>query len=230
MRPVILTNCAITADGKVAIGGRLLASGSQPASFTSKQDRRRLLEIRAKADAILVGHQTLKIDNPPMSLSATDLRKSRSDRGLPEYPMRIVISASGEISPELAIFDHPVAPTVIFSTIRMPPCIREQLATKAILHLVDAQRVDLNEMLDHLYRAYNVRILVCEGGPNLFRQLVEIDAIDGICLTISPKIFGGFDSPGFLGPPGPFLKQSKSLRLSSMKVVGDECFLEYSRL
>ncbi|MBV9671285.1 MAG: dihydrofolate reductase family protein, partial [Verrucomicrobia bacterium] len=143
MRPIVLANCAITADGKAAIARPATASRSQPTSFTSKQDRRRLLEIRAEGDAILVGHQTLKIDNPPMSIPAADLRQARLDRGVPEYPMRIVISASGEISPELAIFHHPVAPTIVYSTIRMPPHIREQLKTKATLHLTDAQRVDL---------------------------------------------------------------------------------------
>ena len=61
-RPTIVINFAITADGKVSTVNK------DPAHFTSKADLQRLLSIRTKADAILVGRGTLEADQMSMTI------------------------------------------------------------------------------------------------------------------------------------------------------------------
>ena len=62
-RPTILVNFAISADGKISTVNK------DPSQFTSAQDHQRLLEIRKRADALLVGRTTLEADNMSMTLS-----------------------------------------------------------------------------------------------------------------------------------------------------------------
>jgi riboflavin-specific deaminase-like protein len=221
LRPRVLVNFAMTVDGKVS------TTKLSPANFTSKQDKRRLLEIRSLGDALLVGASTVQADNMSMGLPDEDLRKARRERGQSEYPLRVVVSSSGDISTQLNIFSHQFSPIVIYSTRRMNAANQEALKTRAELRLSEGERVHLPYLLDDLYQNYRIRTLVCEGGPRLARSLVEIGAIDELFLTVAPILFGGAEAPGLLGRAGPFLSASRIYRLESMKVLSGECYLHY---
>ena len=220
-RPRIFVNFAITIDGKVS------PAKVSPSLFTSSYDKRRLLEIRSLGDALLVGRNTVQIDNMSMGLPDEDLRLARVDRGQSEYPLRVVISNSGNLSTDLSIFDHRFSPIVIYSTTRMPTSIQRALQSRAILHLTNLDHLSLPDVLNDLRETHRVRTLVCEGGPLLAKGLAEIDAIDELFVTIAPFLFGGVGAPGILGTPGTFLLSSRIFQLASMKVEAAECYLHY---
>jgi len=220
-RPRIFVNFAITIDGKVS------PAKVSPSLFTSSYDKRRLLEIRSLGDALLVGRNTVQIDNMSMGLPDEDLRLARVDRGQSEYPLRVVISNSGNLSTDLSIFDHRFSPIVIYSTTRMPTSIQRALQSRAILHLTNLDHLSLPDVLNDLRETHRVRTLVCEGGPLLAKGLAEIDAIDELFVTIAPFLFGGAGAPGILGMPGTFLPSSRIFQLASMKVEAAECYLHY---
>ena len=220
-RPRIIVNFAITVDGKVS------TSALTPARFTSSNDKRRLLEIRSLGDALLVGRNTVQIDNMSMGLPDEDLRTARVQRGQTEYPLRVVVSNSGNLSTDLNIFNHRFSPIVIYSTTSMPEAVKAALQTRATLHLADGDRLSLPEVLSDLNTTHRVHTLVCEGGPSLAKGLAEIDAIDELFLTIAPLLCGGAGAPGILGNPGKFLPSSRIYRLNSMNVKSTECYLHY---
>ena len=83
-------------------------------------------------------------------------------------------------------------------------------------------------MLQILRNDYQVKTVVCEGGPRLFRNLLEIGAVDELRLTWTPVIFGGLKAPTLIGVPDTFLGTTIRGRLKEMRVQGDECFLTYS--
>jgi riboflavin-specific deaminase-like protein len=220
-RPRIIVNFAITVDGKVS------PAKVTPSLFTSSYDKHRLLEIRSLGDALLVGRNTVQIDSMSMGLPDEDLRLARVNRGQSEYPLRVVISNSGNLSTDLNIFNHRFSPIVIYSTTRMPTSIRAALQCRTILHLTNDDRLNLHDVLNDLYETHRVRTLVCEGGPLLAKGLAEIDAIDELFLTVAPILFGGAGAPGILGIPGTFLPASRIYQLASMKVEAAECYLHY---
>jgi 2,5-diamino-6-(ribosylamino)-4(3H)-pyrimidinone 5'-phosphate reductase len=220
-RPLIIVNFAITVDGKVS------PAKPAPSRFTSSYDKRRLLEIRSLGDALLVGRNTVETDNMSMGLPDEGLRLARVNRGQREYPLRVVISNTGNLSTDLNIFNHRFSPIVIYSTTRMPTSIQAALRSKATLHLTDHDRVNLPDVLNDLCETHRVRTLVCEGGPHLAKGLAEIDAIDELFVTVAPILFGGAGAPGILGIPGTFLPSSRIYRLASMKVEAAECYLHY---
>lgn len=218
-RPKVLVNFALTWDGKVSTRSRT------PANFSSPCDKRRLLEIRAMGDALLVGRKTFETDNMTMGIPAADLRQERIERGQPPYPIRVITTASGRLDPKARAFQHPFSPILVYSTQAMPGKTREALAAVATLHLAPA--LDLKAMLTELKSRYRVKSLVCEGGPTLLRSLLEQDLVDELFLTLCPRLFGGTEAPTLTGPAGEFLSQSRSLQMISMETSGDECFLRY---
>lgn len=212
---------AMTVDGKIT------TRNFTPVDFTSREDKLHLFRQRAMADAVLVGHSTLKQDNVRLGLPQADLREARVKRGQTSYPIRVIVSNEGKIDNRLNIFQSEISPVIIFSTRQMPAKYQQALREKATLHLTRAQHVDLRGMLRTLRDKYKIRTLACEGGPTLFRALLERGLIDQLNLTIAPYLFGGAKAPTLTGLSREFLPASVHCSLIDMRVVGEECFLTY---
>lgn len=221
-RPFVAATFAMTVDGKVT------TVKHTPVDFTSREDKAHLIRQRARGDAVLIGHSTLRADNVRLGIPREDLRAQRKARGQIDYPLRVIVSNEGRIDPALNIFQTDFAPIVIFSTTRMPTKTQEALREKATLHLRDAATIDLRAMLERLRADYKVKRVACEGGPALFRSMLKLDLIDQLNLTIAPFLFGGAKAPTLTGVNLAFLPRSIRLRLDDMRVVADECFLTYS--
>src|ERR1043166_6891885 len=80
-RPFVFATFAMTVDGKITT--RTFA----PVDFTSREDKAHLFRQRARADAVLIGHSTLKRDNVRLGLPA-GARGARSGRGPAPRPPR----------------------------------------------------------------------------------------------------------------------------------------------
>lgn len=220
-RPFVIATFAMAVDGKIT------TRTFSPVDFTSREDKAHLIRQRSLGDAVLLGHTSLKRDNVRLGVPQAELREARIKRGQNPYPLRVIISNEGKIDIRLNIFQTDFAPIVIFSTARMPRKVQDALQKKAALHLTKARRVDLAAMLRTLRQKYKVQTLACEGGPTLFRALLERGFIDQLNLTIAPYLFGGADAPTLTGLSKEFLPKSVHCRLIDMRVVGDECFLTY---
>ncbi len=211
----------------MTMDGKITTRNYSPVDFTSREDKAHLIRQRSLGDAVLIGYGSLKRDNVRLGVPREELRDARVKRAQSPYPLRVIVSNAGKIDNRLNIFQTDFAPIVIFSTQRMPRKDREALRDKAKLHLSENDDVDLAQMLRTLRKEYRVRTVACEGGPTLFRSLLERGLIDQLNLTIAPWLFGGRDAPTLTGLRKDFLPKSVCCRLIDMRVVGDECFLTY---
>jgi 5-amino-6-(5-phosphoribosylamino)uracil reductase len=210
----------------MTVDGKITTRNFTPVDFTSREDKQHLFKQRALSDAVLLGHSTLKRDNVRLGISE-DLRQKRIERGRTPAPLRVIVSNEGKIDSQLKIFQWDVSRIVIFSTERMPDEVRTSLSSKATLHLSKTGDVDLAEMLSVLRRNYKVRRVACEGGPTLFRSMLERGLVDELNLTIAPYLFGGAEAPTLTGLSKEFLPVSVHCEMKDMRVIGDECFLTY---
>src|SRR5438477_1049831 len=125
-RPFVAATVAMTADGK------LTTRNFSPVDFTSREDKLHLFRQRARADAVMIGHSTLKRDNVRLGVPE-ELRAARTKRKQTPAPLRVIISNSGKIDSKLKIFQTDPAKTgtiLIFSTKRMPRDVRSALRDK----------------------------------------------------------------------------------------------------
>jgi riboflavin-specific deaminase-like protein len=221
-RPRVIANFAVTTDGKVS------TRNFTPTGFTSKADKRKLQEIRSLGDALLVGASTIAKDRMSMGVTADHLRKRRRSLGLPPEPLRVIVTNRGAIDLSWKVFQTPGSPIIVFSTRKMPQRLRTAVGQHADLWIFNSPEVDLAATLRILRSDYQVRTVVCEGGPRLFGALLAIGAVDELHLTWAPLIFGGAKAPTLTGVPGHFLPATIRCRLRKMQVEGNECFLTYS--
>ncbi|MFT4587007.1 MAG: riboflavin biosynthesis pyrimidine reductase, partial [Limisphaerales bacterium] len=109
-RPFVLINMAMTADGKIAT-----ANGSV-STFGSARDQQNLLDLRATADAVMAGART--VDAHPVTLGpgGPKFRRRRVRNGLAESNLRVVVSGSGSLNPNAAIFDANFSPLIVIAS------------------------------------------------------------------------------------------------------------------
>lgn len=211
----------MTADGKIT------TREYAPVDFTSRADKLHLLRQRSLADAVVIGHRTLKADNVRLGLPKGELQEERIARGQIPAPLRVIVSSDGRVDSSLKIFQSEISPIIIFSTTRMPRRFQKILREKATLYLSEEHRVDLAWMLQQLQRDYDVRQVAFEGGANLFRSMLDLGLIDQLNLTITPVLFGGRAAPTLTGTDPSFLPEGVRCSLVDMRTIGDECFLTY---
>src|SRR5437762_5529307 len=108
-RPFVVATFAMTVDGKVT------TRNLSPVDFTSHEDKLHLFRQRALADAVLIGHTSLKRDNVRLGLP-TEMQENRAKRGQSRCPLRVIVSNEGRIDHRLKIFQSDVSPIIIFST------------------------------------------------------------------------------------------------------------------
>ncbi|WP_327724336.1 dihydrofolate reductase family protein [Streptomyces europaeiscabiei] len=223
-QPYVLLSAAVSLDGFLDDTGpeRLLLSG--PADFD------RVDEVRAASDAILIGAGTLRTDNPRLLVNSPERRAARVAAGLPEYPLKVTVSASGDLDPT-AQFWHTGGEKVVYTTDKGAERLRG-LGLPAGPNGVDVVSVgpDLEwpTLLDHLADARGVRRLMVEGGGRVHTQLLQQGLADEVQLAVAPVFVGETDAPRLFGtgayPGGP----KSRLRLLETRPVGDIVLIRYA--
>jgi riboflavin-specific deaminase-like protein len=221
--PGVEANFALTIDGKISTRQR------SPSGFTSARDKRRLLEIRAVGDALLVGRRTLETDNMGMGLAAKDLQEQRLRQGRTAEPVRVIFSSSGRLRADLKVLRTPGAPIVVFTSAAMPAAVRARLERVADVRcLRGCGSAGLRAALQVLAADYNVKVAVCEGGSSLFAGFVRAGVVSRIHITWAPVLFGGATAPTLLGPAASsLLPRSLPLRLEAFFSAGGEGYATY---
>jgi riboflavin-specific deaminase-like protein len=220
-RPFIFLNMAMTVDGKVSTYSRT------PTTFPSKADKRHLLELRAEADAIMVGAHTARTDHMSMGIPDTGLRRRRLRRGMAEYPLRVIVTGRFTIERRWEVFQHRFSPILIFTSESASAKKQRQFASLATIYTCGKREVDMDRAVHILRREWGVKQLLCEGGPTLNWSLFQRGLVDEINLTLCPKVFGGATAPTLVDGHGFLPKEAADAKLVSCRRKGDELFLVY---
>lgn len=219
---MVEANFAITADGKIT------TRTNAPSQFSSTLDKRRLLEIRANCDAVIVGRGTAVNDRMTLGIPDAALVRARTKAGRTAWPVRVIVSNSGGVPASLPAFKKRDSPLVVFTSSQISEKALGRLGragASVVVHPKD--HVDLRALLSHLSSEYHVKRVVIEGGATLFRSFLAADLVDWIHITHCPVVFGGAKVPGITGPPGDFLPAAIRLRRTRTEGIGGECFTTY---
>jgi riboflavin-specific deaminase-like protein len=221
--PFVFSNFAMTADGKIAFGGRNFIP------FGSKRDREHMMELRATADAVISGTRTVETTGTILGAGGESFRKRRLKNGLSEFPLRVVASGSGSIDPNANLFKKRFSPIIILTTARISKANLQKLRAVADeVKICGKTEINFRAALRWLRKKWNVRRLLCEGGGELNGALVRAGLVDELHLTICPKIFGGHAAPTIADGNGiSNLAAAARFKLKSTNRVADELFVVF---
>jgi len=212
-RPRVTLSAAISLDGKIA-------TKSGDSSFSSRQDKARVHRLRAKSDAILVGKNTVDIDDPLLTV--------RHAKG--KNPTRIVLDSRAEISPYSRIIKTSrLVPTIIAVSKKAPKKNLARLEKYPVqIVLAGKNKVDIKRLLQILYKQ-KIRTVLLEGGGTTNWEFIQKNLVDKIIVTVTPYITGGVSAKTLVEGEG-FSKitSSFSLKLEKVKRQNNEIVLHYS--
>jgi 5-amino-6-(5-phosphoribosylamino)uracil reductase len=181
-----------------ATPGRLLLSNDA--------DFDRVDALRASCDAILVGAGTVRADNPRLLVRSADRRAARVARGEPASPLRVVLSASGDLDRKAAVFtaapsDSDPPETVVFSG-------------------------SLPDLLDDLAKR-GVRRLMVEGGASVLTAFLAEDLADELQIATAPFLIGDPAAVRAFGPAQFAQSPGRRMILADSASLGDVAFARY---
>lgn len=181
--PRVRANFVASVDGSATASGLSGALGG-PA------DKRVFDLLRQLADVVLVAAGTVRSEGYGAMRLSDGAAAWRVAEGLPAQPAFALVSGSLDLDPASDVFaDAPVRPIVL--TVSSADAERRaRLAHVADVVDCGAALVEPGAAIDALV-ARGLRQIHCEGGPSLLGSFIEADALDGLCLTVSPMLEGG---------------------------------------
>lgn len=219
-RPYTVLSCALSLDGYLddASDQRLLLS--------CPADLERVDALRGACDAILVGATTIRKDNPRLLVRSEALRTARAARGLPESPVRVTLTRSGDLDPAADFFAEGGATALVYCGHAAVAAARTRFGRLATV-IDGGAVVGVNRLTEDLYRR-GVRRLMVEGGGTVFTQFLTGDLADELQLAVAPVFVGDPRAPRFVGG-GVFPWQGdRRAALVDARMVGDVALLRYA--
>lgn len=236
-RPYVYANFVISRDGRIsfALPG---AIGGGAVSANNPYDQWLMGLLRARADAVIVGDTTLRLEPEHMWTAeaicpseAEAFAALRAAEGRARHPLQVFASFDGAIHADAAVFAHRELRVLVATTTEGVERARGILGPRpnvSYLALGD-ERVDLGALLQLLMEHHGVRSLLCEGGPTLYGSFLQAGLVDDEFLTLSPVVIGNPRGipprPGLVEGVGFTPATAPAARLSGLRRAGDYLFL-----
>ncbi len=215
-RPYIIVNAAMSADGKIDTFER------KGASISSGEDKRRVLELRAEVDAVMVGGNTLLKESPNLTVKLPELEKLRVANILPPNPAKIgIVTKIDTLDPGGGFITAGPARKIIFTTTQTSPQQVNVLQALGVeVYQIGEKRVNLEKSLETL-ATLGIRTVMLEGGGTLIAEFIRLRLADELRVYIAPKIFGGATAPTLVDGDGWPASAAKTLRLVDVRVLDE---------
>ena len=180
-RPFVFVNMVSTIDGRAQVRGRTGELGEEA-------DLEMLLELRALADAVLIGTGTLRAEGYARLVGSEERRARREAAGLAADPTAVLLSRGLDLPWDAGLFAAPEQPVLVYTSAEAEAEVEvaKIAASVEVVRLPDpspaAALADL--------RARGVAALLTEGGPTLNSALLGAGLADELFLTLAPLITG----------------------------------------
>jgi diaminohydroxyphosphoribosylaminopyrimidine deaminase/5-amino-6-(5-phosphoribosylamino)uracil reductase len=208
-RPLGILKYAMTLDGKIA------TTAGHSAWVTNQDARIEVHRLRAACDAVIVGGNTIRKDNPYLTSHQVEAHN----------PLRVVMSRSLSLPEQAHLWDTQEAPTLVMTEVGSSQTFQKMLRDKGV-EVVEFRSLTPEIIMSYLYERGFCSVL-WECGGILAASAIAQGAVQKIMAFIAPKIIGGDHAPTPVGDLG-FTNMTEALSLErvSWRIVGSDCLVE----
>ncbi len=197
--PLGIFKYAMTLDGKIA------TKTGHSKWITNSEARDYVHFLRSGCDAVIVGGNTVRKDNPSLTTHG------KTDHN----PLRVVMTKSLDLPLNCHLWHTKTAKTVIFTLPSVNPAVKSQLEQKKV-EIVELTNLNPRLVMENLYNRGFCSVL-WECGGNLASQAIASGVVQKIHAFIAPKIIGGNHNFNPIGDLN-ISNMSEALKLENIKL------------
>lgn len=207
-RPLGLLKYAMTLDGKIA------ATGGHSTWVTGPAARAAVHQLRATCDAVVVGGNTVRHDNPQLT-----------SHGHGHNPRRVVMSRRLDLPIQANLWNTATAPTLVFTTPEAD-LVQQSALVDQCVEVIVLRDLTPRAVTEHLYE-HGCAAVLWECGGQLTAQALQDGVIDKLWVFIAPKLVGGPMAPTPVGELGiRRMDMALSLNRLTWRALGQDLLLE----
>ena len=215
-RPFVIIKCAATLDGRIATktGDSRWVSGKESRAFVHR--------LRHAVDAIMIGINTVKQDDPSLTTRLNDLKG--------HDPFRIILDTHLAISENAKVLRlNSASDTIIVTGNSISEKKKTQIENKRIRIIKSPVKdglIDLDSLMDRL-GDFNITSVLIEGGSRVIAKALDEKIVDKIIFFYAPKIMGGDDGVPVCKGQGPdLMKDCIPVKDINVRRFGDDVMIE----
>lgn len=213
-RPFGILKYAMTLDGKIA------TTSGHSAWVTDQAARTRVHHLRATCDAVIVGGNTVRQDNPRLTTHQA-IQPPPTGRN----PLRVVMSRSLNLPEQAHLWNATEASTLVLTQTDANPDLKPQLEARGV-EVVALDVLTPDTAMAFLYQRGLMSVLWECGGTLAARAIAE-GAVQKILAFIAPKIVGGLIAPSPVGDLGlTAMPEALELTQVNWQMIGKDYLVE----
>ncbi len=208
-QPFGILKYAMTLDGKIA------ATTGHSAWVTGKASRHLVHQVRSTCDAIVIGGNTVRKDNPNLTT-----------HGITEHnPLRVVMSRSLDLPLDCNLWNTNIAPTIIFTEADSSAAEYQKLLSQEV-KIITVTELTPKIVMEHIYQQ-GVSQVLWECGGTLAARAIADGTIQKVMAFIAPKIIGGITAPSPVGDLGlTMMTNALQLKQITTQIIDSDILIE----
>lgn len=152
----------VIAKSGQSLDGRITRPPGESQWITNEAAREHSMQLRLRCDAIMIGAETLRADNPRLTLRGDEIPHGK------EQPWRVIVTRSGKLPKKANVFT-------------------DKFKDRTLVLRGDFQFSDILREL----ASREISTVLLEGGGSLMGQAFAARAVDEVCWYVAPRICGG---------------------------------------
>ncbi len=177
--PWVMLNMVSSVDGATALRGGASA-------LNDVDDRALFLALRAVADVVLVGAQTVRSENMGPVRMSEEMSRYRNAVGLKGEPRLAILTRSLDLDVGARVFADPKRRPIVVTQNGS-----DQHRLAALREVADTVHAPVLDGAGIVAALGEAKVILCEGGPTVNSQLIASGVVDEINLTVSPMFAMG---------------------------------------
>jgi len=205
--PFVTLKTAMTMDGKIA------TAGGESQWITGNPARRATHRLRDQMDAILVGVETVRHDDPRLTVR---LGRGPASDQRSRQPLRVILDSRLRVPLKAKVLSSGTAiATTAQALARKVQQVRAKGAQVWVLPARNGQ-VSLRACLAKLGKQGATSVLI-EGGSDVNASAIRSGLVNRVALFIAPTLLGGQDAKGVIGGLAP-KRLAQALPLNDIRI------------
>jgi 5-amino-6-(5-phosphoribosylamino)uracil reductase len=208
----------IHVSAAMSLDGRIDDRSAQRLVLSSQEDLDDMHKDRANCDAILIGANTIRRDNPSLLFHSQELIAQRIKRGQTAELIKVTITNSGDIDPSASFFSRGNTPKLVICPTASSKKVSDKLSRVATI--LPIQEVTAGNIV-HTLKIAGINSLFVEGGTSLLTMFLSQGIFHRFRLAIAPFFVGDNLAPSLIGDAVFTNNANNRLRIASMRNLGN---------